>query len=1070
MNKCLYILLLFINLNYAVGQSVNHLDKYPIYNYNNDDFKSTLQIWGGTQLSDGSFVFGNDRKILHFNGEDWSHINTVVKRGIDYGDSKVFSIFKSYDSTVFIGKEKSFGKLVYDSIGQLLFKPIILDSTFTNIWSIYETSDHNIIFTTSNSVVFYNRRTGGKTIHSLPPEKSKALIESSVPIEDGILITFSGEVIKNASTEKQVYYFSFKSLTFEKIDSKINVKGSFKTNNNWYVVDFYGTIYLFNNKTKSFNKTITLKLNNNQINITHLIFRNDLLWTATDQHGVIVYNLEGEVLRVLGGDNLQDNYVFKCFFDNSNNLWLSLDNGISVINLNPPVSTWSRKDGLEGAVEAFVSQGDSLFTLASRSGIFKNKIKNDQLVFLNTQSLNEPAYDIKQFQTEYGERIVAVGYNGIHDVTNDGAPIVMALSLYGWELHPSPFEKNELFIGGEDFIGKFTYLGDGKWSFEKIKETSGDIIKFIFHKNVLLFSVKGIGIFSIDKNNTIKQIPISKDVDITSSHFYLEKHQDEIYAGFNKGLLKLNDKKNTFQILNIPDLNTQEYDLNFHRLYSHPSKKELYAIVFNESSSEENKHIGYIQVNNANYTWHPIQEKDLEKGIIYDIKATDTHIFFGMSNGFAALNRENLTKTKTPWKVYISRVGLNDHIISYNVEKSSVTKPIKHGQSIRFDIRSTQYFGDENIQYRFRLKGISDQWSTFEKNSYKIYDQLPAGKYTVEFQGINQYASESDVSSYTFTILPPWYLTWWAYILYIIGFILIIYLIALASIYRVKEKNKSLENIVSERTKEIAEKNETLEIQKNEISEINSDLLGSINYAKRIQNTILPSKTSLDNLFDDYFVFYLPKDIVSGDFYWAQKFDKTIIWSAIDCTGHGVPGAFVSIVGNNTLIRATKEFGLRKPALILDQQRELVLDTFKNEGHQDVKDGMDLALVSLNTETLELEYAGANNPLIIIRDKKIIEIKADKQPIGEFVKMTPFTNHSITLQKGDSIYLYTDGFIDQFGGKKDKKFKSKPFKELLIKIAHFPMQEQHKVLQKTLDDWRGEGHQVDDICIFGVRI
>ena len=246
--------------------------------------------------------------------------------------------------------------------------------------------------------------------------------------------------------------------------------------------------------------------------------------------------------------------------------------------------------------------------------------------------------------------------------------------------------------------------------------------------------------------------------------------------------------------------------------------------------------------------------------------------------------------------------------------------------------------------------------------------------------------------------------------------------------------------------------------------------MGSINYAKRIQNTILPSKTSLDHLFDDYFVFYLPKDIVSGDFYWAQKFDQTIIWSAIDCTGHGVPGAFVSIVGNNTLIRATKEFGLRKPSEILDQQRELVLDTFKNEGHQDVKDGMDLALVSLDTETLELEYAGANNPLIIIRDKKIIEIKADKQPIGEFVKMVPFTNHKIDLQKGDCIYLYTDGFVDQFGGKKNKKFKSKPFKEMLIQMSHLPMNEQHTVLQKTLNEWRGDTGQVDDICIFGVRI
>src|SRR5690606_5690702 len=150
-----------------------------------------------------------------------------------------------------------------------------------------------------------------------------------------------------------------------------------------------------------------------------------------------------------------------------------------------------------------------------------------------------------------------------------GSAIIMTLGLYGWELHPSPFEKNQLFIGGEDFIGKYTYLGEGEWELEKIKETAGDVIKFISHKDLLLYSVKGVGIFSLDKNNNIKQIPISKDVDITSSHFYLEKHQGIVYAGFTKGLLKLNDKDNTFYNLNIPGLNTEKFDLNFHRLYSH---------------------------------------------------------------------------------------------------------------------------------------------------------------------------------------------------------------------------------------------------------------------------------------------------------------------------------------------------------------------------------------------------------------------------------------------------------------------------------------------------------------------
>src|SRR5690554_2447394 len=1075
MNKGLYIILIvfiFSITGKVNGQTINQLNKYLTYNYTNDDFNSTVQIWGGTQLIDGSFVFGNDRKIIHFDGENWSHIPTIKRDSLIQDDNKVFSIFKSKNSTVYVGRNRMFGKLVYDSIGQVLFKPIIKDSSFTNIWSIYETADENIIFTSSESVVFYNPKTGGKTIHNLSSDKNRAYIESSVQVENGILITFSKEVKINTPKEKLLYYFSFRHLSFSKVDAEVNVKASYNINNNWYVVDYLGAVYSFDVKTKIINKTHSLKYKNEEIHVNQILLRNNLLWVATEKYGVVIFDLDGRSLRSLSGnDGLQDNNVFRMFFDNSSNLWLSLDNGVSVISLNPTMSIWSRKEGIEGAIESFVSYGDTSFMIASRSGVFKSKIEDDKLVFFNTQSIAEATYDIKRFNTEFGERLVVVGYNGIYDVTEGGAhPITMALSLYGWELHPSPFKKNQLFIGGEDFIGLFTYLGDKNWSFEKIKETSADIIKFIYHKDRLYFSVKGEGIFTIDKNNEIKQIPLEKTVDITVSHFYLENHQGNVYAGYNKGLLKLDIKENRFKKVEIPMLKTTDFDLNFHRLYSHPFKNELLAVVFNESPNNESKHVGYIEVQNDKYIWHPFEVTALMKGIIYDISANEEYVFFGMNTGFAALNRMHLEETKKPWQVYISKVALNDRYVLYNVDYSNHLDPIKHGKSIRFDIRSSQYFGNDNIHYRFRLKGISDQWSAFEKNSYKIYDQLPAGEYTVEFQGINQYAIKSEVSSYTFTILPPWYLTWWAYTLYVLVFIVIVYLVTLVSIYRVRQKNKSLELIVSERTKEIAEKNETLQQQKSEISEINTDLLGSINYAKRIQNTILPSKTSLDNLFDDYFVFYLPKDIVSGDFYWAQKFDKTIIWSAIDCTGHGVPGAFVSIVGNNTLIRATKEFGLRKPADILDKQRELVIDTFKNEGHQDVKDGMDLALVSLDTDTLELEYAGANNSLIIVRNKEIIEIKADKQPIGEFVKMSPFTNHKIALQKGDCIYLYTDGFVDQFGGKKNKKFKSKPFKELLSNISQLPMQEQNKILQKTLNDWRGEHNQVDDICIFGVKV
>ncbi|PKR81912.1 hypothetical protein CW751_00825 [Brumimicrobium salinarum] len=1074
--RTFYYLILFAGISlftdHCFGQRINVLDKYQIYNYNNDEFNSTIQIWDGEQLNNGSYVFGNDKKLLHFDGEDWTHISNQLEDTIQEGYNKVFSIFKSSDEQIYIGKKSMFGKLIYDSLGRTLFQPIISDSSLSDIWSIYETNNKEIVFTTLKDIVVYNADQHTFTTHNLSEKHGDIDLENSVQVGNGMLITFSKVIDVNKRKEKFVYHFDFNTLQFHQLNTKIDVRASYNINNKIFVVDFEGSVFKYNKKEQKLIHKNTLSYQQNEIRVNQILLKQDILWVATENHGVITFNKNGIMIRSISSlDGLQDNNVFRMFFDNAENLWLALDNGISVINLNTPLSFYANEDGIDGAVETFINMGDSLFMLASRSGVFISERERENIIFKNTNTIEEAAYDIKRFQTDYGERIAVVGYNGIYDVTEYAEKAkVMATSIYGWELTPSPFKANQLFIGGENFIGRFTFTPEQTWKFEKIKETSADIIKFAFHNNLLYFSVKGEGIFTINKQDKIEKVNLAEGLNISSSHFYLETHQSNVYAGYNQGLLKLNENKQQFEEIFPIGLDGKKFDLNFHRLYSHPSTNELIAVVFNETPNNNSKHVGFIEKSDTTYRWRPLAINVLKNGIIYDISANEKNIFFALNTGFASLNRSNLDKTNKKWNVYISKIEVNNTPLIYNASESDALQPVKHGRSIRFEVRGDRFFGNNKIQYRFRLKGISDRWSNYESNSFKIYDQLPAGTYTLEFQGINQYTTESEIGSYTFVILPPWYLTWWAYLLYVILFVLIIYLVTKVSIYRIKQKNKSLENIVNERTKEIAEKNKTLEHQKNEISEINSDLLGSINYAKRIQNTILPSKTNLDNMFKSYFVLYLPKDIVSGDFYWAQKFDEQLIWAAVDCTGHGVPGAFVSIVGNNTLIRATKEFGLRNPAKILDKQRELVIEAFKNEGHQHVKDGMDLALVALNPKTLQLEYAGANNPLVIVRNKEIIEFKADKQPIGEFVKMKPFTNQTIQLQTGDCIYLYSDGFVDQFGGDKNKKFKSKPFKKLLCEISHLPMEQQHKALKEALDNWRGDQAQVDDICIFGVRI
>jgi serine phosphatase RsbU (regulator of sigma subunit)/tetratricopeptide (TPR) repeat protein len=257
-----------------------------------------------------------------------------------------------------------------------------------------------------------------------------------------------------------------------------------------------------------------------------------------------------------------------------------------------------------------------------------------------------------------------------------------------------------------------------------------------------------------------------------------------------------------------------------------------------------------------------------------------------------------------------------------------------------------------------------------------------------------------------------------------------------------------------------------------ELEEKNTEIMDSINYAKRIQSAILPTSKVVKEYLQESFILYKPKDIVAGDFYWLEHKEGKVLFAAADCTGHGVPGAMVSVICNNGLNRSVREHGLSDPGKILDKTREIVISEFE-KSEDEVKDGMDIALCSLTLRESQgplLEYAGAHNPLWIIRDGEVLETKANKQPIGQFDKQTPYTTHSFELQKGDSIYIFSDGYVDQFGGEKGKKFKSKGFRNLLLSIQDKSMEEQRTLIDKAFEAWRGSLEQIDDVCVIGVRV
>lgn len=215
------------------------------------------------------------------------------------------------------------------------------------------------------------------------------------------------------------------------------------------------------------------------------------------------------------------------------------------------------------------------------------------------------------------------------------------------------------------------------------------------------------------------------------------------------------------------------------------------------------------------------------------------------------------------------------------------------------------------------------------------------------------------------------------------------------------------------------------------------------------------------------FILYKPKDIIAGDFYCIEHIDTKILFAAADCTGHGIPGAMVSVLCHNALHRSIKECGSDRPAKILDKTKAYVLEEFAL-AEEDVKDGMDIALCSLHGN--RLAYAGANNPLWIISNGQLTEIKADRQPIGRFENAHPFTEHTFELKKGDTVYIFSDGYTDQFGGPDGKKFKKEPFRKLLLSIQQHPMSQQREIIDQVFEAWKGDLEQIDDVCVIGVRI
>jgi len=450
-------------------------------------------------------------------------------------------------------------------------------------------------------------------------------------------------------------------------------------------------------------------------------------------------------------------------------------------------------------------------------------------------------------------------------------------------------------------------------------------------------------------------------------------------------------------------------------------------------------------------------------------------LWFGSSNGILSYNPA-MQKDEAPAPA-LSLTG-----ISVNGEEEDLRSDLRLASG-RYDLR-IEYMGinmknPAGVSYSYQMEGLGDDWSAPLQDSYVLFNKLPDGKYTFRLRSMNSEGVVNQVPlSFNILIEKPIWKRWWFYILDVVVLLALIAAYIQRREQQLRLQTMKLEQAVQARTeevvmqkKEIEEQHDAIKEQNERIRLINTNMTDSITYARRIQRAVFPPEEHLGRLFRESFVMNRPKDIVSGDFFWmANKKGKKVI-SVADCTGHGVPGAFMSMLGITLLNDLVNTRNILEPDTILNLLKNEIIRALRQKGKSDeATDGMDMALCVYDTAEAKLQYAGGFNPLVLVRDGEITRIKADPMPIGiGAITGREFTRHELEVRKGDVIYLYSDGYEDQFGGEKNKKFSRKRFRELLLNIHTLTMPEQKRTLESTLDEWMEGVEQIDDITVLGIR-
>lgn len=780
--------------------------------------------------------------------------------------------------------------------------------------------------------------------------------------------------------------------------------------------------------------------------------REENIWIGTE---IGLHRYTGELFRVFNyNDGLISNLVWAILHDSKENFWFSTSEGVSRFTFpenngqkqynNPIVKNYTVANGLPDnlIVSMFEDSKGNIWLGTQDKGVsvLSREIKMVRKEEVETEIIKN--YSVKE----------GIADNNIFSIGEDGAGNIWLGTRNGaTRLNPETKEVKNFTV--EEGLGG-----------NKVYKIFGD------SKNNLWFGILG-GYLTRFDGNEFKTFNLNQKFILTMD----EDKQGNIWFGaYGGGIIKYNPAENDaakqFQTFTV------EQGLS--------SNSPLF-IVCDDSNNVwigQSRGIEKLDVQTNRFSLYARQQgfpgvETNENAVAID---KDRNIWFGAIKGVIKFSPSKEKKSQAEPLTNILSLKLFMKEIPFNTDFSY------NENYLSFSSLAVCLTNPKDVLYQYKLEGFDAEWLAPTQSTGITYSNLPPGEYTFMVKASNgENVWNSNPATFQFKISPPFWETLWFRVSAGIFILSLIIVIIKWRERALKKEKKILEEKVEKRTRELREEKELVEKQNVEIQKKNLNITESIGYAKRIQQAILPSIDVVNNMLPESFIFYKPKDIVSGDFYWIHQTGSKVLFAAVDCTGHGVPGAFMSIIGHNILEQISREQRFQEPAQLLDTLAKEVSSSLKKSSATSLKDGMDIALCSYDKITNSLQFAAAGNSLYIVNPNRNswpansvrfqdnlpgTEVKADKQSIGAQTVNKPFTNHRIDLQKGDMLYIFSDGFADQKGGADKKKFYYAPFRKMLCDMYALPLADQRKILKETITAWMGDTEQYDDMLIFGVKV